>query len=172
MGVIITTSRSPKRKTRAFSRELAKMAPDAGYKTRGKQNIDSLVAFARKNGKSRVLIVSERHGEASKIETVEVSEKDWVWVKEVFNIKNVKLQKELCGSKTNAVSEDIDMTGSKLLVKLLSGILDVKPAKDSEIAWKQKKNLVCVYKNNEAVGPSFMIHSIKDGETNESIPFN
>ncbi|MCK4883659.1 MAG: hypothetical protein KAS30_02190 [Candidatus Diapherotrites archaeon] len=172
MGVLVTTSRSPKRKTRAFAREIAKMVSNANYKTRGKQNIDSLVAFARKNGKSRVIIVSERHGEPSKIETVEVSENDWVWVKEVFNIKHVILQKELCGFKTNLVLETINLTGSKLFVKLMSGIFDLKPSKDSEVVWIQKDNLVCAYRKKEAVGPSFMLHSIKDGETNESIDFN
>lgn len=93
MRAIITTSRSPSRRTRSLTRELAALIPGSVRVNRGHMSMEELAAFARSIGAKKIIMIWERKGNPGVIKVFQVEEK----LTEVFSIKikGVALSREL-----------------------------------------------------------------------------
>ncbi len=150
--ILITTSRKPGRRTRSFSRDLARAIPGARYVTRGKGSIMDIVELAFAQGFFRVLIVGETKGNPSIIRGIEVS-REPSWSIELY-ITGVRLCREInCSSHEG----DFLLVEGETYHSPLKQLFET-PIKEGEpVILKEEKTLAKFMYNGNIVGPLFRV---------------
>ncbi len=96
--MIITTSRKPSRRSRTLGRDLERVL-SGKYVTRGKSSISTLVEKALSQGETRIILISDIHGNPGKIQAIRVFEDRWEWHPLIINLSGVSLQREVLVSQ-------------------------------------------------------------------------
>jgi len=149
--MIITTSKKPGRKTRAFCRELSLVLPTARYILRGKKALVDVI-----NMDEKVLVIDELKGNPSRIRVFI----NGIWKFSIL-IKGVQLQHELLKKRIS-----LNAFGSFSRDKYLN-IAFGEGLYDDLVEVKIMNNTVGFYYDNNFYPPYFKIRRIKspDGTT-------
>lgn len=147
---LVTTSRKPCMRTRAFARELAGMLPLSEYVPRGKGSLDGLISRARQKGARCLAVISDIKGNPGKIEFLDVSQSDWAWSPTVLMLRGVKLQREF-GRKCRNTDNELALEGDGTVAELLSP----EGFPDAEITMSDREGRVTFLLDGGEVGPSF-----------------
>lgn len=152
MSVLITNSRNASLKTRFFSRELAESLPESIYFPRGSKSILKAIDKARYEGKKLILLVQETNKEPLIIQLIQLKENDWNYG-ESFNIKLLKLRKELINKRKKILALRLELKASKKFFKDL-GFSSEKTALHSLV---ESKNKLSFYEDSKEIGPRFIL---------------
>ena len=93
MGVYITTSKNPSKKTEVLCEALSRMMPGSTHEKRGKKNIERVFRRAKLLGKRRVVLIYEKNGIPSKIFMMNVKAHSWEWLDKELLISNFRIYK-------------------------------------------------------------------------------
>lgn len=160
--MLITTSRKPGLKTKAFARDLTRSFPNAVYFSRGKRSLQELFGEADYKGIRHVLIVQEKDGNPIVIQCIELGKKTFV---EIFSLKIsvIKLRREI--NKDKSIQKK-NFTELKLIIstpsiKKVFELVEIESTSDADFTLKEDKNILSFFDFNDAeIGPRFKVNKI------------
>jgi len=155
--LLITTSRKPGMKTRAFARDLAKSFPNSVYFSRGKSSLGNLFDHAVFEGKKTVLIIGEKHGNPVEVQAVKLKENEFSYALKAF-IKVMKLRKEL-GNERRKFSS-LKLVEVKEKTKKFLNEINAEFNKNSDNKLIESDYAVSFYLNEKEIGPRFKIEKL------------
>ena len=147
--VLITTSRKPCARTRTFIKEFARMLPDTVSVNRGKMGVEELAEFARAEGHSIVVVVTDAHGNPSSLRLLGIDESGWKPLDEI-HLKSVKLRREFGINVPKPIT---------LLVDDPAGLLEHLGIEsgESEVTLSAGKDTITFFYNGNEVGPRMVL---------------
>ncbi len=101
--ILLTTSRRPTRRIRAFCRDLARSIPNIVRINRGKLNLDGIAERASECHADRVIVVDRWRGGPGKIELFRTGPEGLIPVSPLMYIAGIRLQKEVQTAKTKPI---------------------------------------------------------------------
>jgi rRNA maturation protein Rpf1 len=93
MGVYITTSKNPSKKTKALCKALSLVLPGSVHEQRGGKSIEQVFRRAKLLGKRRVMLVYEKDGVPSRMCFIAVKAHSWDWMGEEFVVSSFRIHK-------------------------------------------------------------------------------
>ncbi len=96
--ILLTTSRNPTPRIRAFCHDLAAVMPNLAYVNRGKMSNDEVAEKALEHDADRVVIVDRWQGGPGVLRLFEVGESALVSTSPVIRVAGIKLQRDLGAS--------------------------------------------------------------------------
>lgn len=156
--MLLTTSRSPSLKTRAFARDLSKSFPQAEFFSRGKTPLKQLIEKARFKGKKFLLIVAEKKREPELIEGLKITEAGWQRCFEA-RIKLLKSRKELSQARQQINELKLDLRHKE--VKKLMSLLEITSSAEAETVLEEKNRVLKFWQEKKELGPRFSLEMIK-----------
>ncbi len=87
----VTASKGGGKASVELCKSLASVLPRAVFERRGKKSMEGVVSRARKLGKPKVVIVTEKGGKPDAMRLVAVSASSWAWLGEELKIRKVEL---------------------------------------------------------------------------------
>jgi rRNA maturation protein Rpf1 len=157
MSVLITTSREPCKRTSALAKELEESIPDSLYLRRGRSTVEKMVERAQQKGFTRILVITECHGNPKKLVFIRVREKTWQWIPETIMLKAIKLRKDFKKQK-------IKVKSLKIKDKLkLKSFLDIE-SEDSDYILQSDKQKITFYKEKQEIGPLMKVSEVRKDE--------
>jgi len=141
MGVYITTSKNPSKKTKQLCRALSSVLPHSVYESRGKKTIEQVFRRAKLLGKSRALLIYEENKAPSKMCFMRIKAHSWEWVGNEISFSKFKINK-----LPENLPDEIVATGSRK--KELESIFDFKQPEGDEFIKlaSNSKKIVFSYK--------------------------
>ena len=173
--ILLTTSRDPTPRIRAFCHDLAEAMPNVMYVNRGKMNNDEIAEKTLEHDATRVIVVDRWQGGPGVLRLFEVGESGLVSTPPVIHVASMKLRRDLGASRVKPASSIIaakhdgfdDSVGlgnalsgffgisiieTKDVVKTGSTILSISPDKSGRIMMTFVKE-----PNHREVGPRVLI---------------
>ena len=156
--MLLTTSRNPSLKTKAFAKDLFKSFPKAVYVSRGKTSLEQLTEKARKQGKEVIVLVSEKHKLPARLQAIKVKEEGWQWFFEA-NLTVLKLRKDLSNlkQKFNSLKLKLKSRSAKKLLKALKIVSD----EEARFELKEQKEVFSFFKGRQEIGPRFKVKVLR-----------
>jgi len=105
--ILLTTSRDPTPRIRAFCHDLAEAMPNVAYVNRGKMNNDEIAEKALEHDATRVIVVDRWQGGPGVLRLFEVGESGLVSTPPVIHIAGIKLQKDIGTSRVKPAASII-----------------------------------------------------------------
>lgn len=177
--ILLTTSRDPPPRIRAFCHDLAEVMPHVMYVNRGKMNNDEIAEKALEHDATRVIIVDRWQGGPGILRFFEVGESGLFPTPPVVHVADMKLQRDLGASRVKPASSiiaakhdrfddslrlgsalssffGISIIETKDMVKPGSTILSVSSDKSGRIVMTFMKE-----PDNREVGPRILISRVE-----------
>jgi len=88
----VTSSRNPSLETRRFCKLFSFLIPRGAFEPRGAKTVEKVCARARKLGKMRALIVSEKHSLPAALSFLE-TDAEWNWLEPKIELKKITWKK-------------------------------------------------------------------------------
>lgn len=105
--ILLTTSRDPTPRVRAFCHDLAAVMPNVMYVNRGKMNNDEIAEKALEHDATRVIVVDRWHGGPGVLRFFKVRESGLFQTPPVIQVTDMKLQRDLGASRVKPASSII-----------------------------------------------------------------
>ena len=154
--ILLTTSRNPTPRIRAFCHDLAEVIPHVMYENRGKMNNDGIAEKALEHDATRVIVIDRWQGGPGILRFFKVDESGLFPTPPVIHVEDMKLQRDLGALRvkpapsiaaathdrfddsarlSNALSGffDISLLETKDMIKTGSTILSVSSSKSGRI---------------------------------------
>jgi len=177
--ILLTTSRDPTPRIRAFCHDLAEVMPNVAYVNRGKMSNDEVAEKALEQDADRVVIVDRWQGGPGVLRLFKVGESGLVSTPPVIRVAGMKLQRDLGASRVkpassiiaakhnksddsgrlgNALSDffGISMLETKDMITTGSTVLSISSNKPGKIVMTFMKE-----PNHREVGPHILISRVE-----------
>ncbi len=177
--ILLTTSRNPTPRIRAFCHDLAGVMPNVAYVNRGKMSNDEVAEKALEHDADRVVVVDRWHGGPGVLRLFKVSESGLVSTPPSIHVSGIRLQRDFGASRVkpvvsiyvamhnefhdlvrlgNALSDffTISILENKETLKTESSTLTIRPDKSGRIVMT-----FMAEPNHREVGPRILISRVK-----------
>ena len=168
MGVLITTSRKPSKKTRSFCKDLRAVLPGSEYKNRGKSSLSSVLGLAESLGKDLVLNVYEDNANPSSLAFIKKKGSDWVWGPSL-KVKGVRLIREVRNAKYHQF-KDLSLEAGAKEKAFLEGLFGADYfTEGSELVMKASKDFeeIQFHLDGTLLGPIIKVSEVMESEKPE-----
>ncbi len=150
MSALFTTSRNGCKRSISLALELSESV-HGKFLSRGEKSITGLVKIARKEGFTRIAIITDISGNPGTMRFVTVSESSWKWLKQL-KVKRVKLKHEFQESEKIDALDINDSIGIK-------DLLDIE-AVPADYTMFADKNQITFYHGDKEIGPRIVIGDV------------
>jgi len=162
--MLLTTSRRPTERLRAFCRELANSIPDVTRVNRGKMSLDGVAEKAIELEADRVVVVDRWHGGVGKINLFQVSSTGLKPVPPVMLIGKIRLRRELDegrrGVRSSAITvEPEDSAELTRTAERLSKFFDLPVLPLDEASENHRASMLFSFDSSRYIQITFMLLS-------------